>query len=236
MFPDNVKFISTPRFIEGGAGADCFGNFNLALHVGDESSAVSANRKFLEKHYKLPSSPQWINQTHSSVCIRLDSKFSSSEADASYSRTSGVVCGVLTADCMPVFVCDKRGTVVGIAHAGWRGLVGGVIESLIEGMKVEGNELLVHLGPAISQSVYEVGSEVKTQFLDRNSIFERSFIEKNDKHYLDLYDGAKVILESYGITSISGGDYCTYKDSKQFFSFRRDGECSGRMAHLIWMV
>ena len=236
MFPDNVKFISTPRFIEGGAGADCFGNFNLALHVGDESSAVSANRKFLEKHYKLPSSPQWINQTHSSVCIRLDSKFSSSEADASYSRTSGVVCGVLTADCMPVFVCDKRGTVVGLAHAGWRGLVGGVIESLIEGMKVEGNELLVHLGPAISQSAYEVGSEVKTKFLDRNSIFERSFTEKNGKHYLDLYDGAKVILEGYGITSISGGDYCTYKDSKQFFSYRRDGECSGRMAHLIWMV
>jgi len=236
MFPDNVKFISTPRFIEGGAGADCFGNFNLALHVGDEPGAVSANRKFLEKHYKLPSSPQWINQTHSSVCIRLDSKFSSSEADASYSRTSGVVCGVLTADCMPVFVCDKRGTVVGIAHAGWRGLVGGVIESLIEEMNVEGSELLVHLGPAISQSAYEVGSEVKTQFLDRNSIFERSFIEKNGKYYLDLYDGAKVILEGYGITSISGGDCCTYEDSKQFFSFRRDGTCSGRMAHLIWMV
>ena len=236
MFPDNVKFISTPRFIEGGAGADCFGNFNLALHVGDESSAVRANRELLEKHYKLPSSPQWINQTHSNVCIRLDSKLSSAEADASYSRTSGVVCGVLTADCMPVFVCDKRGTVVGIAHAGWRGLVGGVIESLVEEMKVEGSELLVHLGPAISQSAYEVGSEVKTQFLDRNSIFERSFIKKNGKHYLDLYDGAKVILEGYGITSISGGDCCTYEDSKQFFSFRRDGECSGRMAHLIWMV
>ena len=236
MFPDNIKFISTPRYIEGGAGADCFGNFNLALHVGDEPSAVSANRELLEKHYKLPTSPQWINQTHSSVCIRLDSKFSSSEADASYSRTSGVVCGVLTADCMPVFVCDKRGTIVGIAHAGWRGLVGGVIESLIEEMNVEGSELLVHLGPAISQSAYEVGSEVKTQFLDRNSIFERSFIEKNGKYYLDLYDGAKVILEGYGITSISGGDCCTYEDSKQFFSFRRDGTCSGRMAHLIWMV
>ena len=136
MFPGNVKFISTPRFIEGGAGADCFGNFNLALHVGDESGAVSANRDLLEKHYKLPSSPKWINQTHSSVCVRADSKFSSAEADASYSRTSGVVCGVLTADCMPVFVCDKRGTVVGIAHAGWRGLVGGVVESLIEKMNV----------------------------------------------------------------------------------------------------
>ena len=168
MFPDNVKFISTPRFIEGGAGADCFGNFNLALHVGDEPSAVSANREFLEKHYKLPSSPKWINQTHSSVCIRVDSKFSLAEADASYSRTSGVVCGVLTADCMPVFICDKRGTFVGIAHAGWRGLVGGVIESLIEEIKVEGNELLVHIGPAISQSAYEGGSEVNTQFLVRD--------------------------------------------------------------------
>jgi len=236
MFPDNVKFISTPRFIEGGAGADCFGNFNLALHVGDEPGTVSANRELLEKYYKLPSSPKWINQTHSSDCIRVDSKFSSTEADASYSRTSGLVCGVLTADCMPVFVCDKRGTIVGIAHAGWRGLVVGVIESLIEEMNVEGSELLVHLGPAISQSAYEVGSEVKTQFLNRNSIFERSFIEKNGKYYLDLYDGAKVILEGYGITSISGGDCCTYEDSKQFFSFRRDGICSGRMAHLIWMV
>jgi len=236
MFPDNVKFISTPRYIEGGAGVDCFGNFNLALHVGDEPGAVSANRELLKKYFKLPSRPQWINQTHSSVCIRVDSKFSSSEADASYSKTSGVVCAVLTADCMPVFICDKRGTVVGIAHAGWRGLVGGVIESLIEEIKVGGSELLVHLGPAISQSAYDGGSEVKTQFLDRNSKFERSYIEKNGKHYLDLYDGAKVILEGYGITSISGGDCCTYEGSKQFFSFRRDGECSGRMAHLIWMV
>ena len=236
MFPDNVKFISTPRYIEGGAGADCFGNFNLALHVGDEPGAVSANRELLEKHYKLPSSPKWINQTHSSVCIRVDSKISLAEADASYSRATGVVCGVLTADCMPVFIWDKWGMVVGIAHAGWRGLAGGVIESLIEEMNVEGSELLVHLGPAISQPSYEVGIEVKTQFLDRNSIFERSFIEKNGKHYLDLYDGAKVILEGYGITSISGGDCCTHEDSKQFFSFRRDGECSGRMAHLIWMV
>ena len=179
MFPDNVKFISTSRFIEGGSGSDCFRNFNLALHVGDEPAAVSANRDLLKKHYKLPSNPKWINQTHSSICVKADSKFSLTEADASYSRTSGVVCGVLTADCMPVFVSDKEGTVVGIAHAGWRGLVGGVIESLIEEIDVEGNELLVHLGPAISQSAYEVGSEVKTQFLDRNSIFERSFIEKN---------------------------------------------------------
>ena len=234
MFPDNVKFISTSRFIEGGSGSDCFRNFNLALHVGDEPAAVRANRDLLKKHYKLPSNPKWINQTHSSICVRADSKFSSNEADASYSRTSGVVCGVLTADCMPVFVSDKEGTVVGIAHAGWRGLVGGIIESLIEEMNIEGSELLVHLGPAISQSAFEVGGEVKTQFLDRNSIFERSFIEKNGKHYLDLYDGAKVVLEGYGITSISGGDYCTYENSKQFFSYRRDGDCSGRMAHLIW--
>jgi len=234
MFPDNVKFISTSRFIEGGSGSDCFRNFNLALHVGDEPAAVSANRDLLKKHYKLPSNPKWINQTHSSICVRADSKSSSTKADASYSRTSGVVCAVLTADCMPVFVCDKRGTVVGIAHAGWRGLVGGVIESLIEEMHVEGSELLVHLGPAISQLAFEVGREVKTQFLDRSSIFERSFIEKNGKHYLDLYDGARVVLEGYGITSISGGDCCTYEDSKQFFSYRRDGDCSGRMAHLIW--
>ena len=206
----------------------------MALHVGDEPNVVNANRELLEKHYKLPSSPKWINQTHSSVCVRAASSLSSASADASYSRTSGVVCGVLTADCMPVFICDKQGAVVGIAHAGWRGLVGGVIESLIEEINVAGSELLVNLGPTISQSAYVVGSEVKTQFLDRNSIFDRSFIEKNGKYYLDLYDAAKVILEGYGITLISGGDCCTYKDSKRFFSYRRDGECTGRMAHLIW--
>ena len=167
-FPSNVKLLSTPRLIEGGSSQGNFRNFNLALHVKDERSSVMANRELLNKHYNLPSDPKWINQTHSNICIDASSIFSSIKADASYSSKPGVVCGILTADCLPVFVTNIQGTIVGVAHAGWRGIVGGVIESLLESIKCKGDDLLVHLGPAISKSSYEVGGEVKSQYLSKN--------------------------------------------------------------------
>ena len=234
-FPTNVKFLSTLRLIDGGNSKGNFRNFNLAINVNDELNNVVANRELLDKHYNLPSSPKWINQTHSSICVDASSISLSIEADASYSIKPGVVCGVLTADCLPVFVSNKKGTIVGIAHAGWRGLVGGVIESLLESMNCNGNDLLVHLGPAISKSSFEVGGEVKSKYLSKNKRFERSFTKDNGRCYLDIYDAAKVVLEDYGVKSISGGDCCTYSDSNEFFSYRRDGVNSGRMAHLIWI-
>ena len=233
-FPSNVKLLSTPRLIEGGSSQGNFRNFNLALHVKDEQSSVMANRELLNKHYNLPSDPKWINQTHSNICIDASSMFSSIDADASYSNKPGVVCGILTADCLPVFVSNIQGTIVGVAHAGWRGIVGGVIESLLESINCKSDDLLVHLGPAISKSSYEVGEEVKSQYLSKNETFERSFVKDNESYYLDIYDAAKVVLEDFGVKSISGGDSCTYNDSNEFFSFRRDGINSGRMAHLIW--
>ena len=193
-----------------------------------------ANRKLLNQHYNLPSGPKWINQTHSNICIDASSISSSIEADASYSSKPGVVCGILTADCLPVFVSNIQGTIIGIAHAGWRGIVGGVIESLLESIKCKGDDRLVYLGPAISKSSYEVGEEVKSQYLSKNETFERSFVKDNGSYYLDIYDAAKVVLEDFGVKSISGGDSCTYNDSENFFSYRRDGINSGRMAHLIW--
>jgi len=234
-FPSNVKLLSTPRLIEGGSSHGNFRNFNLALHVNDEQSSVIANRELLNKNYNLPSDPKWINQTHSNICIDASSMFSSIEADASYSSMPGVVCGILTADCLPVFVTNIQGTIVGIAHAGWRGIVGGVIESLLESIRCKGDDLLVHLGPAISKSSYEVGEEVKSRYLSKNENFERSFIKDNGSYYLDIYDAAKVVLEDFGVKSISGGSSCTYNDSENFFSYRRDGINSGRMAHLIWL-
>jgi YfiH family protein len=233
-FPSNVKLLSTPRLIDGGRSQGNFRNFNLALHVEDKQSSVMANRELLKKHYNLPSNPKWVNQTHSNICIDASSIFSLIEADASYSNKPGVVCGILTADCLPVFVSNIQGTIVGIAHAGWRGIVGGVIESLLESIKCKGDDLLVHLGPAISKSSYEVGEKVKSQYLSKNETFERSFVKDNGSYYLDIYDAAKVVLEDFGVKSISGGDSCTYNDSNEFFSFRRDGINSGRMAHLIW--
>jgi YfiH family protein len=235
FFPKNIKLLSTPRLIDGGSSKGNFGNFNLALHVNDEQSSVLANRDLLLGHYNLPSAPVWMNQTHSKMSVDADSISSIVDADASYSKKPGTVCGVLTADCLPIFVCNKNGTAVGIAHAGWRGLVNGIIESLIESLDCNGEDLIVHLGPAISQLSFEVGDEVKSQYLSKNKNFENCFTYLNNKYYLDLYDAARVVLKSFGVTAISGGDRCTYKESNQYFSYRRDGKFSGRMAHLIWM-
>jgi YfiH family protein len=235
FFPSNIKLLSTPRLIDGGHSKGNFANFNLALHVGDEQSSVLANRDLLFRHYNLPSAPVWINQTHSKMSVDADSTSSIVNADASYSKKPGTVCGILTADCLPVFICNKEGTIVGIAHAGWRGLVDGVIESLIESLDCNGEDLIAHLGPAISQLSFEVGGEVKSQYLSKNKNFKNSFVYLNNKYYLDLYDAARVVLKSLGVASISGGDRCSYKESDQYFSYRRDGEYSGRMAHLIWM-
>ena len=235
FFPNNIKFLSTPRLIEGGSSKGSFDNFNLALHVDDEQSAVLANRDLLFSHYNLPSKPVWINQTHSKTSVDADSISSIVDADASYSKKTGTVCGVLTADCLPIFISNKEGSAVGIAHAGWRGLVDGIIESLIESFKCNGEDLVVHLGPAISQSSFQVGREVKSQYLSKNKNFKNCFTYLNNKYYLDLYDAARVVLKSFGVSTISGGDRCTYNESDQYFSYRRDGKFSGRMAHLIWM-
>ena len=235
LFPSNVKLLSTPRFLDGGRSKDNFANFNLALHVNDEKNAVKANRDLLLSQYNLPSAPIWINQVHSNISVDADLISSVTQADASYSKKIGTVCGILTADCLPIFVSNKAGTSVGIAHAGWRGLVGGIIESLIESFNCDGDDLIVHLGPAISQLSFEVGDEVKTQYLSKNENFESCFNFLNDKHYLDLYEAARLILKGFNISSISGGNECTYIQSDQYFSYRRDGKCSGRMAHLIWI-
>ena len=234
-FPDNVKLLSTPRFLDGGKSKHNFGNFNLALHVNDEKNIVLANRDLLLRKYDLPSAPVWINQIHSNISVDADLILSVIDADATYSKKNGTVCGVLTADCLPVFVCNKEGTAVGIAHAGWRGLVGGIIESLIKSFDCNGEDLIVYLGPAISQLSFEVGIDVKSQYLSKNENFMSCFNFSNDKHYLDLYDAARVVLKSLGVKSISGGDRCTFNEPDHFFSYRRDGQKSGRMAHLIWI-
>jgi polyphenol oxidase len=236
LFPKNVNFLSTKRYMQGGEGLANFENFNLALHVNDKKKSVLENRSILKEYYGLPSDPVWINQTHSPICVDASSINRIIEADASFTINPGVVCAVLTADCLPLFVSKKDGSMVGIAHAGWKGLISGVIENLIESFHCNGDDLVVHLGPAISKNFFEVGVEIKDLYLSKNVNFTRSFICYKDKYYLDLYDAAKVILESFNIKFISGGDRCTYKEYDEFFSYRRDGISSGRMAHLIWIT
>ena len=235
LFPENVKYLSTERYIEGGSSSGNLENFNLALHVNDSEVNVLANRLVLKSYYALPSEPVWIYQTHSSICVNASEVNSIVKADASFTSLPGVVCGVLTADCLPVFVSKKDGSMVGIAHAGWRGMISGVVENLIESFDCNGAELVVHLGPAISSNFFEVGEEIKDLYLSKNNNFKRSFSFNNNKYYLDLYKAVKIILEDFKVVSISGGDRCTFLESEHYFSYRRDGDISGRMAHLIWM-
>ena len=235
MFPANVKFLSTPRLIENGASKYNYTNFNLANHVGDESSAVLANRRLLASQYNLPNEPKWLDQCHSNICVNVDSSYSS-KADASISQTPSVVCAVLTADCLPIFLCKKNGSAVGIVHAGWRGLVGGVIESSIKALDVNKGEILAHLGPGISQKAFEVGTEVRDVFVNSNADFECAFIQHKNKYMLDLYVVARIALIAHGVKSITGGEHCTYSEKEKYYSYRRDGEKSGRMAHLIWIT
>jgi YfiH family protein len=234
-FPSNVKLLSTKRFIGGGRSSKNFENFNLALHVNDSQASVLENRKTLKSHFNLPSEPVWVNQTHSSICIDAASINTIIEADATFTSKVGIVCGIMTADCLPVFVSKTDGTMVGLAHAGWRGLISGVIENLIKSFNSNGEDLVVHFGPAISKNFFEVGDEVRSVYLSKNINLESSFSVKNNRNYLDLYEAARVILEDFQIKSISGGDRCTFQESRDFFSYRRDGINSGRMAHLIWM-
>jgi YfiH family protein len=236
FFPENVKLISTNRYLQGGSSDGNFENFNLALHVNDSSDKVLENRKLLHAYYNLPSEPAWLNQTHSSISLNASSVNSMKQADASFTSDSGIVCGILTADCLPVFVSKKDGSMVGIAHAGWRGLASGVIENLLDEFDCMGEDIVIHLGPAISKYSYEIGEEVKNIYLSKNANFERAFLYHNNKLFLDIYDAARVVLESYNISSISGGNRCTLKEKDDFFSYRRDGAKSGRMAHLIWMI
>lgn len=234
MLPSNVKFLSTPRYLHGGVSTGNYGNFNLATHTGDDLALVEQNRDLLIKQYDLPSAPKWLNQTHSDRCA--DARSNDCDADAAITNQKGVVCAILTADCLPIFASNTAGTQVGVAHAGWQGIVGGVIESFIS--EFNAPDVQVHFGPAISQKSFEVGEDVHQQFMQKDSnfacAFAPAFEPKAHKYQLDIYQAASIVLNTLGIKSISGGDKCTCAQKDKYFSYRRDGAQSGRMAHLIW--
>ena len=210
-------------------------SFNLATHVNDETHSVNSNRDLLDQF--LPSSPYWLNQTHSVDVIEIPS--ATFNADASYTKDTNTVCVVQTADCLPLLVTNKKGTIVAAIHAGWRGLLNGVIENTIHKMDMSPNELLVWLGPAIGQKYFEVGFDVKHSFCEKDQHAEKAFRTISDQKWLaDIYYLAKLRLKATGVTEIYGGsvtdDYCTFANELDYFSYRRDGE-TGRMASLIWI-
>ncbi len=229
--PDGVRALSTTRL--GGASRAPWAGFNLGGHVGDDAAAVLANRSQLRR--ELPGEPLWLGQVHGTRCVDAAVAQSGEAADASFTRRRGVVCAVLTADCLPVLLCDERATVVGVAHAGWRGLAAGVVEATVAAMGEPGEQLMAWLGPAIGPSAFEVGSEVRESFVAADAGAAGAFVPAADGKWLcDIYRLARQRLAALGIRRVAGADFCTVGDPRRFFSYRRDG-ITGRMASLVWL-
>lgn len=229
--PANVRALATTR--RGGHGAGPYASFNLATHVGDSAAIVAANRRLLDE--RLPCAPRWLTQVHGTRCVDAEAAVDGVEADASVTRSAKCACVVLTADCLPLLLCDAAGSVVAAAHAGWRGLAAGVIESTVAAMRVPGSQLLAWLGPAIGPAAFEVGEEVRAQFVAGDAGTAAAFVAQGGgKWRCDLYALARLRLARQGVTRISGGDRCTFSERERFFSYRRDG-VTGRMATLVWL-
>lgn len=234
--PPNVHAFFTLR--SGGASAGPFASFNLAQHVGDAPAAVAANRARLRDALSLAREPVWLSQVHGTRVIDANAAEGGSalEADGSYSEQAAVVCAVLTADCLPILLCDRAGTRVAALHAGWRGLAAGVVAAGVAAMGPRGAALLAWLGPAIGPQHFEVGPEVRQAFLARNPNAAAAFAPgRGDRWFADLYALARGELSACGVNQVFGGGLCTVSDPARFFSYRRDGQC-GRMASLIWRV
>lgn len=229
--PPGVYALSTTR--QGGVSRAPWQGFNLGTHVGDEPTAVAENRAQLRR--VLPAEPLWLTQIHGTRCVDAAISEAGVEADASFTRQRGVVCAVLTADCLPVLLCDDAASAVGIAHAGWRGLAAGVIEATVAAMDAPGEHLMAWLGPAIGSQAFEVGGEVRERFMADDPLAASAFVPGiNGKWLCDIYQLARQRLQALGIHRIAGADYCTAAGTSRFFSYRRDG-VTGRMASLIWL-
>jgi len=229
--PAHVKSLQTTR--KGGTSAAPYDSFNLGSHVGDNPLAVTRNRMLLAP--LMPSEPVWLNQVHGVTVADAGHAGCLPQADASISAHPGAVCVVMTADCLPLLLCDDKGSVVGAAHAGWRGLCDGVIEQTVHAMQVPASSLMAWLGPAIGPAAFEVGAEVRAAFVAKQPQAATAFVAGVDGKWMaDIYQLARLRLNALGITRIYGGDLCTYNDPERFYSYRRDG-ASGRMGTFIWL-
>jgi len=234
--PPNVRSLITTR--HGGVSQGKFTSLNLGDHVGDDPVAVAANRQRVRAQTN--AEPVWLDQVHGIEVIDAAAyaaaHCSPPRADAAYVRISGLACTVMTADCLPVLLCDARGQVVAAAHAGWRGLLAGVLEQTIAAMAVPGQNILAYLGPAIGPRSFEVGDEVRCAFVARDAQAAACFMSATiaGKWLADLYALARLRLAGCGVVKVFGGGFCTFGEADRFFSYRRDGQ-TGRMASMIWL-
>lgn len=231
--PDSIRAFATTR--QGGVSLAPFDSFNLARHVEDDHPAVTENRQRLKQHLDLPNEPLWLQQTHSTIALNTDHYQGPVEADAIYTNKAQKICTVMTADCLPILLCQQQGKEVAAIHAGWRGLAGGVIENCVQALQSPTHEIMAWLGPAISMQHFIVGPEVREMFIKRNPDYASAFEIFADRYKADLYQLAQICLKTLGISAIFSNDHCTYQQDDLFFSHRRDGP-TGRMASLIWIA
>jgi YfiH family protein len=230
--PLSVHAYSTTR--DGGVSSGPFAKLNLAEHVGDDSAVVGFNRQNFQRTIGLNTEAHWLNQVHGAAVKVLKQDFDVPVmADAAVSRIKNQACAIMTADCLPILLCDKSGTVVGASHAGWRGLAAGVVEATVAAMSCQPDTIMAWLGPAISQKHFEVGPEVYEAFGHGfDSAFKPSV--RHNHFMADIYQIARIKLNALGVNDIYGGQFCTYSDAR-FYSYRRDQGKTGRMASLIWL-
>lgn len=240
IFPDwpapaRVRALQTTRV--GGVSSGAYSSLNLGDHVADDPLKVAANRQLLNRY--VPTEPLWLRQVHGIEVVDAATASCLPDADASYTRASRAVCAVMTADCLPILLCDEQGSIVAAVHAGWRSLLDGVIEATVAAMQTSPKDLMAWLGPAIGPQAFEIGTDVRDAFITRDHLAAQAFKPiAGDKWLGDIYLLAKLRLNTMGVVRIYGGSiseaYCTYTDEARFFSFRRDG-ATGRMATMIWL-
>jgi YfiH family protein len=236
--PARVAALTTTRV--GGVSNPPWDTFNLGSHVGDIAESVHENRALLARAAGFQEqNVAWLRQVHGVDVVEVTHQNVNDcpEADASFTREPGLVCAILSADCLPVVMCDQEGSLVGAAHAGWRSLCGGVLENLIAGMNVPEHKLVAWIGPAIGPDKFEVGPEVRDAFITHHSDAHEAFTGDGARpgHYMaDIFKLARQRLEASGVEAVFGGGLCTVADERRFYSYRRDGQ-TGRMATLVWM-
>lgn len=230
--PQRVRACSTTRL--GGVSAAPWNSLNLGTHVGDVAAHIAQNRQLLVEKLGLPAMPQWLDQVHGQDVVRLPATEPVPRADATITRESGVVCAVMTADCLPVLFCSKDGSEVAAAHAGWRGLCNGVLEQTLAQFHCPPADIHAWLGPAIGPQAFEVGAEVRSAFMAVDAQANAAFRPAGEKYFADIWFLARQRLQAAGVHSITESSRCTFQQSADFFSFRRDG-ITGRMATLVWL-
>lgn len=227
--PPNVLAFSTTR--RGGVSRDRHASLNLGDHVGDDPQAVARNRDLLSA--LLPASPLWLQQVHGVDVAEAERSVAGVTADAAWAHSVGHVCVVMTADCLPILLCDRNGSAVATVHAGWRSLCAGIVERVVRAMRIPAGDLLAWLGPAIGPQAFEVGGEVRAAFVAHSGEAAKAFVAHEQGKFLaDIYCLARQRLAEVGVLAIYGGNLCTVADSERFFSFRRDG-VTGRMGSFI---